>query len=94
MDGPFQVLVARKLQKLKGNYLSVSLCTLIANKSISNNYTTGLKITAGHRTMSGQISYLTGQIFYSPVILTSHIQQSHRNKRKVPRSSVVCDELK
>jgi len=54
----------------------------------------GLKITAGHRTMSGQIRNLTGQIFYSPVMLTGHIQQSHRNKRKFPRSSVVCDELK
>ena len=28
---------------------------------------TGLKITAGHRTMSGRIRSLTGQIFYSPV---------------------------
>ena len=55
---------------------------------------TGLKITAGHRTMSGQIRNLTGQIFHSPVMLTGHIQQSHRNKRKFPRSSVVCDELK
>ena len=54
----------------------------------------GLKITAGHQTMSGQISNLTGQIFYSPVMLTGHIQQPHRNKRKFPRSSVVCDELK
>ena len=25
----------------------------------------GLKITAGHRTMSGQIRNLTGQVFYS-----------------------------
>ena len=28
-----------------------------------------------------------------PAMLTGHIQQSHRNKRKFPRSSVVCDEL-
>ena len=54
----------------------------------------GLKITAGHRTMSSQIRNLTGQIFYSPVMLTGHIQQSYRNKRKFPLSSVVCDELK
>ena len=60
----------------------------------SEGLVAGLKITAGHRTMSGQIRNLTGQIFYSPVMLTGHIQQSHRNKRKFPRSSVVCDELK
>ena len=60
----------------------------------SSDHYTGLKITAGHRTMSGQIRNLTGQIFYSPVMLTGHIQQSHRNKRKFPRSSVLCDELK
>ena len=29
----------------------------------------GLKITAGHRTMSG---HLTGQVFYLPVMLTGH----------------------
>ena len=55
---------------------------------------TGLKITAGHQTMSGQIRNLTGQVFYSPVMWTGHIQQSHRNKGKFSRSSVVCDELK
>ena len=68
---------------------AISFCSNTCIYSIS-----GLKITAGHRTMSGQIRNLTGQIFYSPVMLTGHIQQSHRNKRKFPRSSVVCDELK
>ena len=69
------------------------LIILLSEDSTQNKLGPGLKITAGHRTMSGQIRNLTGQIFYSPVMLTGHIQQSHRNKRKVPRSSVVCDEL-
>ena len=34
---------------------------------------TGLKITAGHRTMTGQKCLLTGHFFISPVILTGHI---------------------
>ena len=72
----------------------VPRCSIIPNPNALKGYPSGLKITAGHRTMSGQIRHLTGQIFYSPVMLTGHIQQSHRNKRKVPRSSVVCDELK
>ena len=33
----------------------------------------GLKITAGHRTMTGQKCLLTGHFFTSPVILTGHI---------------------
>ena len=33
---------------------------------------TGLKITAGQRTMSGQNGLLTGQKFHSPVMLTGH----------------------
>ena len=67
---------------------------MMTTTTTNYNNNTGLKITAGHRTMSGQIRNLTGQIFYLPVMLTGHIQQSHRNKRKFPRSSVVCDELK
>ena len=35
-------------------------------------YTTGLKITAGQRTMSGLIVGLTGQTLVLPVILTGH----------------------
>ena len=62
--------------------------------SFYSQINTGLKITASHRTMSGQFRNLTDQIFYLPVMLTSHIQQSRRSKRKFPRSSVVCDELK
>ena len=34
---------------------------------------TGLKITAGHWTMTGQKCLLTGHFFTSPVILTGHI---------------------
>ena len=35
---------------------------------------TGLKITAGHRTMSGQDDYLSGQNLGMAVILTSHVR--------------------
>ena len=44
--------------------------------SFYSQINTGLKITAGHRTMSGQFRNLTDQIFYLPVMLTGHIQQS------------------
>ena len=37
------------------------------------DYISGLKITAGHRTMTGQKCLLTGHFFTSPVILTGHI---------------------
>ena len=42
-------------------------------KQIIQNTCTGLKITAGHRTMTGQKCLLTGYFFTSPVILTGHI---------------------
>ncbi len=48
------------------------LCGLdFANKRL---LLSGLEITAGQRTMSGQIGDLTGQTFHLPVILTVHIQ--------------------
>ena len=34
---------------------------------------TGLKVTAGHQTMSGQDDYLSGQNLGLAVILTSHV---------------------
>ena len=34
----------------------------------------GLKITAGHRTMSGQDDYLSGQNLGLTVILTGHVR--------------------
>ena len=38
---------------------------------------TGLKITAGQRTMSSPIGALTGQTFVLPVMLTGHVGWSH-----------------
>ena len=41
----------------------------------TNAYTyPGLKITAGHRTMSGQDDYLSGQNLGLAVILTGHVR--------------------
>ena len=38
----------------------------------------GLKITAGHRTMSGQDDYLSGQNLGLAVILTGHVRISRK----------------
>ena len=38
-----------------------------------NTKATGLEITTGQRTMSGQIEELSGQTLALPVILTGHI---------------------
>ena len=57
------------------------LCLEQTVDGLKNEYTwttllepsSGLKITAGHRTMTGQKCLLTGHFFTSPVILTGHI---------------------
>ena len=82
------------ISKALGSIFNLSITTGALPDKMKSPCVIRLKITAGHRTMSGQIRNLTGQVFYSPVMLTSHIQQSHRNKRKFLCSSVVCDELK
>ena len=59
------------------NYVShIWLCLHLNNTGLFHLFHgrfAGLKITAGHRTMTGQKCHLTGHFFTSPVILTGHI---------------------
>jgi len=56
-------------------YLSLYQEIMIYNNVVNS----GLKITAGQRTMSGQNGDLTGQIRHLPVMLTGHVmlRRSH-----------------
>ena len=47
------------------------------SKSVIEDVLSGLKITAGHRTMSGQDDYLSGQNLGLAVILTGHVRGFH-----------------
>ena len=48
-------------------FFSINFITIVKGEGVS-----GLKITAGQRTMSGLIADLTGETFILPVILTGH----------------------
>ena len=49
------------------------ICGNAGDVNVDFNINAGLKITAGHRTMTGQKCLLIGHFFTSPVILTGHI---------------------
>ena len=64
-------------------HLHVSIIYMHAIRCKRWSVKTGLKITAGHRTMSGQDDNLSGQNFGLAVILTGHVHSFQINNLKV-----------
>ena len=81
--------LAGKVNKLIVNWPTLYLFTFVPNRMSTYYFLqiSGLKITAGHRTMSGQNDDLSGQNFGSAVILTGHVHGFQiNNTKKIIRS--------